>query len=89
MFSGTFTVFAPTNRAFEQLPPLTLAYLSNNTNALAEVLKYHVVPGSVVKSAASNELQVTSLEGSKIRFNVYPFNNLVNIPFTFLKKEYV
>ncbi|XP_056009504.1 transforming growth factor-beta-induced protein ig-h3-like [Ostrea edulis] len=73
---GTFTVFAPTNRAFEQLPPLTLAYLSNNTNALAEVLKYHVVPGSVVKSAASNELQVTSLEGSKIRFNVYPFNNL-------------
>lgn len=74
---GTFTVFAPTNQAFEKLPAATLAYLSNNTQALADILKYHVVPGTVMKSAASNELQVASLSGNKIRFNIYPFNNMV------------
>ncbi|XP_062597123.1 transforming growth factor-beta-induced protein ig-h3-like [Saccostrea cucullata] len=76
LLGGTFTVFAPTNRAFEKLPPTTLAYLSSNTQALADVLKYHVVPGSVKKSAASNELQIPSLAGTSIRFNIYPFNNL-------------
>lgn len=75
---GEFTVFAPTNQAFERLPATTLSYLSSNTQALADVLKYHVVSGTVMKSAASNELQVTSLAGSKIRFNIYPFNGMVN-----------
>lgn len=78
VFSGEFTVFAPTNQAFERLPATTLSYLSSNTQALADVLKYHVVSGTVMKSAASNELQVTSLAGSKIRFNIYPFNGMVN-----------
>nr|XP_022323595.1 transforming growth factor-beta-induced protein ig-h3-like [Crassostrea virginica] len=76
LLGGTFTVFAPTNQAFEKLPAATLAYLSNNTQALADILKYHVVPGTVMKSAASNELQVASLSGNKIRFNIYPFNNM-------------
>lgn len=31
-----------------------------------------------MKSDASNELQVPSLTGNKIRFNIYPFNSMVN-----------
>ncbi|HEX8674835.1 MAG TPA: fasciclin domain-containing protein [Longimicrobium sp.] len=44
---GPFTVFAPVNDAFENLPEGTVATLlrPENKAALAKVLTYHVVPG--------------------------------------------
>lgn len=44
---GPFTVFAPTNAAFDQLPPGTVANLlkPEDKAALVKVLTYHVVPG--------------------------------------------
>lgn len=44
---GPFTVFAPTNDAFENLPDGTVATLLQPANkaTLASVLTYHVVPG--------------------------------------------
>ncbi len=44
---GPFTVFAPTNDAFENLPAGTVESLlkPDNKPALAKVLTYHVVPG--------------------------------------------
>ncbi|MDZ4745861.1 MAG: fasciclin domain-containing protein [bacterium] len=44
---GPFTVFAPTNDAFENLPEGTVANLLKpmNKSTLASVLTYHVVPG--------------------------------------------
>lgn len=46
---GPFTVFAPTNDAFENLPAGTVETLlkSENKNTLASVLTYHVVPGRI------------------------------------------
>ena len=41
--------------------------------------KYHVVPGSVYKSVAFNELKVRTLNGQNIRFNVYQHVNKVTI----------
>lgn len=43
------TVFAPTDDAFAKLPPGTLTRLlrPENKKALADLLRYHVVPGSV------------------------------------------
>merc|ERR1719250_98271 len=38
------TIFAPSNAAFDKLPEETLADLSADTELLASVLKYHVVP---------------------------------------------
>src|SRR5262249_8667638 len=45
--SGPFTVFAPTNAAFEKLPAGTVDTLlkPENKATLARVLTYHVVPG--------------------------------------------
>lgn len=45
--SGPFTVFAPVNDAFENLPDGTVATLlkPENKGALTKVLTYHVVPG--------------------------------------------
>lgn len=45
--AGPFTVFAPTNEAFEALPAGTLAQLLADPPALAAVLQAHVVTGTV------------------------------------------
>jgi uncharacterized surface protein with fasciclin (FAS1) repeats len=44
---GPFTVFAPTNAAFDKLPPGTVKTLlkPENKQKLASILTYHVVPG--------------------------------------------
>lgn len=45
--AGPFTVFAPTNAAFDRLPAGTVATLvrPENQAALQKILTYHVVPG--------------------------------------------
>ncbi|QYU69640.1 fasciclin domain-containing protein [Leptolyngbya sp. 15MV] len=49
---GPFTVFAPTNTAFEALPPGTVPTLlqPENKGMLTSVLTYHVVPGRLASS---------------------------------------
>ncbi|UDY37623.1 fasciclin domain-containing protein [Dermatobacter hominis] len=50
---GPFTVFAPTNAAFEALPAGTLdTLLEDPTGQLANILKLHVVSGAVDSKAA-------------------------------------
>ncbi len=46
---GPFTVFAPTDAAFKKLPPGTLENLLKPENQanLANILKFHVIPGNV------------------------------------------
>ena len=74
--SGEFTIFAPTNDAFAALSKSTLDALSKDTTALANILKYHVVKGTIHKADASNELTLMTLAGTKIRVNIYPHNNV-------------
>ncbi|KAL4227844.1 hypothetical protein ACF0H5_013282 [Mactra antiquata] len=76
---GTFTIFAPNNNAFAAIPSADLTALGNDINALTNVLKYHVVQGTVASAAAKNELQLTTLNGQKLRFNVYDHNNAVTV----------
>lgn len=47
--AGPFTVFAPTNKAFDQLPKGTVETLlkPENKGLLTTVLTYHVVPGKI------------------------------------------
>jgi uncharacterized surface protein with fasciclin (FAS1) repeats len=42
---GEYTVFAPTNEAFEALGNETIAALLNDTEALTDILLYHVASG--------------------------------------------
>ncbi len=51
---GPFTVFAPTNAAFEALPAGTLdTLLEDPTGALTDILKLHVISGDVDSAAAT------------------------------------
>ena len=47
---GPFTVFAPSNAAFEKLPPGTLTSLlaPKNRQKLTDILTYHVLPAQVM-----------------------------------------
>jgi uncharacterized surface protein with fasciclin (FAS1) repeats len=45
--SGQYTVFAPTDAAFNKLPANTIDQLKTNSNMLKSILTYHVVPGQL------------------------------------------
>ncbi|XP_033120366.1 transforming growth factor-beta-induced protein ig-h3-like [Anneissia japonica] len=44
---GPYTLFAPTNEAFDKLPPGTLGKLLGNKDELFKILSYHLVNGTV------------------------------------------
>jgi len=64
--TGPFTVFAPSNAAFESLDEGVLETLLANPELLAEVLQYHVVSGKVMSSDLSNGNVQTLLSGKSI-----------------------
>jgi len=63
--AGPFTVFAPTNAAFEALPAglLEKLLLPENKEVLTKILTYHVVSAKVM-AADVTAGDVTTLEGS-------------------------
>jgi len=58
---ATYTVFAPTDEAFAKLGDETIAALLNDTEALADILLYHVVPDIAVDAATALSLAGTSV----------------------------
>jgi uncharacterized surface protein with fasciclin (FAS1) repeats len=68
---GPFTVFAPTNAAFDALPAGTLdALLSDPTGALAQILLYHVASGKVMSSVLTDEQMIKTLQGKKVKVDI-------------------
>lgn len=72
---GPFTVFAPTNKAFDKLPKGTVATLvkPENKGKLTEILTYHVVPGRLTASdlmqkvkAGGGEAMLKTVEGEDL-----------------------
>lgn len=63
---GPFTVFAPTNTAFEALPDGVLEDLLANPDALAEVLLYHVAAGAKSSSKLAKLSSLTTLLGEDV-----------------------
>jgi uncharacterized surface protein with fasciclin (FAS1) repeats len=66
---GPFTVFAPTNAAFAALLTelgVTKDALLANKPLLTQVLTYHVLKGSVVKSAIPFDTPIATLQGQTL-----------------------
>lgn len=61
---GPFTIFAPTDAAFEALGEETLASLSNEE--LAKILQFHVVEGAITSGDLASTQDVTTLLGEEI-----------------------
>lgn len=72
---GPFTVFAPTNEAFNKLPAGTVSNLlkPENKGELTKVLTYHVVPGRITTQdlkkmikAGHGKAELTTVQGGKL-----------------------
>jgi len=63
---GPFTVFAPTNAAFDNLPDGVLDVLLANPDVLEEVLLYHVVSGNVLSTDLSDGPVTTLSDGKTV-----------------------
>jgi uncharacterized surface protein with fasciclin (FAS1) repeats len=66
---GPFTVFAPTDEAFAQLPAGTVEDLlkPENKERLVALLTYHVVPGKVMSGdLAGKRVEANTVQGSAV-----------------------
>jgi uncharacterized surface protein with fasciclin (FAS1) repeats len=70
--AGPFSVFAPTDGAFGNLPPETLASLKKDPAALAEILNYHVVAGNKSAAALASAFELVTVQGPIIMISVWP-----------------
>lgn len=63
---GPFTVFAPTDDAFAQLPDGTVEALLDDIPALTDILLYHVVSGQVSSGQVTNLSSAETLLGQPV-----------------------
>jgi uncharacterized surface protein with fasciclin (FAS1) repeats len=70
--AGPFTVFAPTNAAFDKLPKAAVAALTDEASKakLKGVLTYHVIPGRILAVDIKDGQELTTVNGEKLHFTV-------------------
>ena len=66
--AGPFTVFAPTNAAFDKVPKETLDNLMKNENKekLQDILQYHVYVGSIKPEMMQDGQTLNQVNGQNI-----------------------
>jgi uncharacterized surface protein with fasciclin (FAS1) repeats len=63
---GSFTVFAPTDEAFAQIPQDTLQAVLADKEKLTAILTYHVVPGKLMAADVVRSTQLQTVQGQSI-----------------------
>jgi len=78
--NGPFTVFAPTNAAFEKLPAGTVDGLvkPENKDKLSGILTYHVVSGNVKAADLSDGQVVKTINGQDLKVSIKDGNVMIN-----------
>ena len=78
--TGPFTVFAPTDAAFEALPPGTVddLLLPENQDQLIDILTYHVVGQELPASDVVGATTITMLNGDDVTITVDGENVMIN-----------
>ena len=75
---GPYTVFAPTDAAFKQVPKATLDALLRDKAKLKAVLLYHVVSGKVTAARVAKLSSAKTLNGKSVRIRLSGSNVFVN-----------
>lgn len=86
---GPFTVFAPTDAAFKKIPAETLQALLKDKKALAEILTYHVVSGTVKAADVVKVKSAKSVQGGEIMIEVVDGKVKLNGSATVVKTDIV
>lgn len=78
--AGPFTVFAPTNAAFEKLPAGTVENLlkPDQKDALSNILEYHVYVGVIKTDAMRDGQSLNQVNGKNISLQVKDGKYMVN-----------
>src|SRR5687768_4505827 len=78
--AGPFTVFAPTNAAFEKLPAGTVEGLlkPDQKNALSDILEYHVYVGVIKTESMRDGQSLGQVNGDNIKITVKDGQYIVN-----------
>ncbi|MFA6277202.1 MAG: fasciclin domain-containing protein [Pedobacter sp.] len=78
--AGPFTVFAPTNEAFAKVPAATLNDLMKPAMKadLTKILTYHVVPGALKSSDLKDGMELTTVQGQKLKITTKDGKWMVN-----------
>ena len=77
---GPFTVFAPTNEAFNKLPKGTVESLlkPENKDQLISILKYHVVSGKVMAADVVKLDEAKTVQGQSVQISTGSDGVMVN-----------
>lgn len=75
---GPFTVFAPTDAAFEKLPAGTLEGLLADKAKLSSVLTYHVVSGKVMAADVIKMSSADTVNGKSVQIKVVDGKVMIN-----------
>jgi len=75
---GPYTVFAPTDAAFEKVPKKTLNALGEDKAMLKSVLLYHVAEGRLPAKRVIKRSSIKTLNGQRVRVRVARGNVFVN-----------
>jgi uncharacterized surface protein with fasciclin (FAS1) repeats len=69
---GPFTVFAPTDEAFAALPEGTVEslLLPENKDQLVAILTYHVIPGKVMSTDLTDDMDAATVQGSSVTIDL-------------------
>ena len=67
---GPYTVFAPTDAAFDKVPNATLARLGRDKAALRKVLLLHVAEGRLTAAKLTKRRSVKTLNGQRLAIRV-------------------
>jgi len=67
---GPYTVFAPTDAAFDKVPNATLARLGRDRAALRAVLLLHVAEGRLTAAKVTKRRSVKTLNGQRVSIRV-------------------
>jgi len=78
--AGPFTVFAPTNAAFEKLPAGTVESLlkPENKDKLTSILTYHVHAGDAIKAGEVKTMQLSTVNGKPLNVKLADGNVWIN-----------
>ncbi|KAM7290585.1 transforming growth factor-beta-induced protein ig-h3-like [Ixodes scapularis] len=66
---GPFTLLAPSDEAFQAMPPGQLQRISQDLNVTADLIRNHIVPRSLCAPAIIAEHRVKSLSGDKLELS--------------------
>lgn len=78
--TGPFTVFAPTNAAFDKLPPGTVEDLlkPEKLDALTDILQYHVYVGVIKAESLTDGQSLGEVNGGNIKITIVDGKPVIN-----------